>query len=171
MPKIILKIDHPSDPIYDNENICGYAVADSLPREFRKKLAETGKIVLCCGSEAASTCRDSDSDGVMVEISSAAPVKAQINRIREQLAKGKYLGVIIPARRHEAMLASETEPEFVAFKFPPEEAKNALEVIKWYNELFLIQSAVDLTSGLQDISAAGADFVIINSKDYEDFGC
>ena len=45
------------------------------------------------------------------------------------------------------------------------------DVIKWYNELFLIQSAIDLSSGLQDIKGLDVDFVIINSSDYDDFSC
>ena len=81
------------------------------------------------------------------------------------------MGTVIVPRRHEAMLVSETEPEFVAFKFPQESAAPAAEVVKWYNDLFLIQSAVDLTDGLQDIAAFDPDFVIINSRDYKDFGC
>lgn len=35
----------------------------------------------------------------------------------------------------------------------------------------MIQAAVDLSGGLQDISGIDTDFVIINSRDYEDFGC
>ena len=81
------------------------------------------------------------------------------------------MGVVINPTRHEAMLASETEPEFVAFRYTQENATKAAEVIRWYNELFLIQSAVDLSSGLVDVKGLDVDFVIINSSDYDDFSC
>ena len=107
----------------------------------------------------------------LVEILTTQPIKTQINKIRSQLGSQKALGVIIPARRHEAMLASEAEPEFVAFRFLASEKEKAIDVIKWYNELFLIQSVIDLSGGLQDIKGLDVDFVIINSSDYDDFSC
>ena len=171
MPKIILKINQTSDKIYDDEKICCYVAESSLPLEFIKKIAAKGKMVLLSGGDAVSICKDSDFDGVLVEISTTQPIKAQINKIRSQLGSQKALGVIIPARRHEAMLASEAEPEFVAFRFLASEKEKAVDIIKWYNELFLIQSAVDLSLGLQQLPELDCDFMIINSQDYKDFGC
>lgn len=167
MPNIILKINSPAAKIYESENICCYLADSALPDALLKQLAATGKMLLLYGAKAGETA----ADGVVVEVDSAKPVKAQIRPLREQLGSKKALGVVINPTRHEAMLASETEPEFVAFRVNAENIEKAREVIKWYNELFLIQSAADLSAGPVDIKGLDVDFVIINSTDYDDFSC
>ncbi len=171
MPKIILKINSAADRIVDSEKICCYLAEASLPEEVFTKCRETGKMVLLCGQAAAVQCQKFDLDGIVIEPDPAQPLKAQIKKDQALLKHGKVLGVIIPPRRHEAMLASETEPDFVAFRLGMAEVQTAAEVIAWYNDLFLIQSALDLSKGPQDISGIETDFVIINSRDGEDFGC
>jgi hypothetical protein len=70
--------------------------------------------------------------------------------------------VIIPARRHEAMLAGEVEPEFIAFR--SNNTDKDADVIAWYNEFFLIPLAwVYETEG--DVNKInGVDFAIVDSK-------
>ena len=88
--------------------------------------------------------------------------------MRENL-KHKTLGVIIPTRRHEAMLSGETEPDFIAFSSC--ESEKDAEVINWYNDLFLIPCAA-LVSSVKNLSTSfDVDFVIINAKNFENFGC
>lgn len=171
MPKIILKINSAADTVYDSDDVCCYLAAASLPEDVLEKCQKTGKMVLLCGEGAAEKCKALGLDGMVVEPDVQKPLKVQVKKEQSVIGVHKALGIVIPARRHEAMLAGETEPDFVAFKYAPEDSAAALEVIRWYNELFLIQSAVDLTSGLQDTTGADVDFVIINSRDYKDFGC
>lgn len=171
MPKFILKINSVDDTVYVDDDIVCFLADSSLPEEWLCGFERRGRLFLLSGDKALSLCKTVGADGVVAELKTDAPVKAQVAKIRSQLGAGKVLGTVIVPRRHEAMLISETEPEFVAFKFPQESAAPAAEVVKWYNDLFLIQSAVDLTDGLQDIAAFDPDFVIINSRDYKDFGC
>lgn len=171
MPKIILKINSAADKIHADDNICCYLAEASLPAEVLENCRKTEKMVLLCGTNAAEVCKARGLDGIVIEPNPQKPLKAQIKKEQADAGAKKALGIVIPAHRHEAMLAGETEPDFVAFKFAPENAGPAADVIKWYNELFLIQAAVDLSDGLQDISGIDTDFVIINSRDYEDFGC
>lgn len=166
MPDIILKINTPEDKIYTSDHICCYWFASKAGADQRQQAAAAGKLVL-----VSPDIEIADSDGVVVSADSSKPLKAQIRPWREKIGSKKALGVIINPTRHEAMLASETEPEFVAFRFGQDNAAAASEVIKWYNELFLIQSAVDLSGGLVDIRGLDVDFVIINSSDYDDFSC
>ncbi len=166
MPDIILKINNSNDKIPLSDSICCYLVACRLPADKLAVLQNSGKMVLATPDSYTSDCA-----GMVAEVDSAKPVKVQIRPLREKLGAKKALGVVINPTRHEAMLASETEPEFVAFRYKQENATKAAEVIRWYNELFLIQSAVDLSSGLVDVKGLDVDFVIINSSDYDDFSC
>ena len=171
MPQIILKINTVNDKIYDSENVCCYLADASLPENSLQKLKNSGKLLLLFGDKAAEKLKPLDADGIVVWTDSKKPIKAQIRPLREKIGAKKALGVVIAATRHEAMLASEVEPEFVAFRLDQENKGLEADVIKWYNELFLIQSAIDLSSGLQDIKGLDVDFVIINSSDYDDFSC
>lgn len=171
MPKIILKINKTSDEIYRDENICCYVLDSALPEDYIKSFPADGRILLLSGEKAAELCGQVGVAGIVAEISSDYPIKAQVAKIRQTLGNSKVLGTVINTRRHEAMLVSETEPDFVTFKFSADEFEAAAGIIKWYNELFLIQSAVDLTAGIQNIASLEPDFVIINSRDYKDFGC
>lgn len=165
MPNIILKINAASDKIYRSDNICCYFVAAPLPAAMQNELAASGKMIL------AAPGVEMPADGLVAEVDSSKPVKVQLRPLREKLGTKKVLGAVINPTRHEAMLASEVEPEFVAFRLTAENLSKAADVIKWYNELFLIQSAADLSAGLQDIKGLDVDFVIINSRDYDDFSC
>lgn len=171
MPKIILKINSLNDKIYKDDSICCYLINSALPVDFIKKMQSQGIMTLLYGDNAAELCKSLNTDGMVMELDPKLPVKVQVNKIRDNIGTKKVLGTGIYPHRHEAMLVSETEPEFVIFKFPADQSAEALELLKWYNELFLIQSAIDLSDGLQDVKAFDTDFVIINSADYEDFGC
>lgn len=171
MPKIILKINHISDTVFDDENICCYLIDTAVGQEFISKFDPHGRLFLLCGDQAAACCMSPQIDGMVAELDLTQPIKIQVNKIRAAIGTKKVLGTVICPRRHEAMLVSETEPDFVAFKFTPEESTKAHEVISWYNELFLIQSALDMETVLSDAASYDTDFIIINSRDYKDFGC
>lgn len=171
MPNIILKINAETDKIYDHTDICCYLAAASLPETLLRRLAASEKLLLLSGAAAADRVKELDAGGLVAEVDPQKPVKAQIRPLREKIGLKKALGAVIEPTRHQAMLASETEPEFVAFRITRENASAAAEVIRWYNELFLIQSALDLSSGLIEGKLPETDFVIINSRDYDDFSC
>lgn len=168
MPQIILSLNTLEDKIFVHDSISCYLLSDALPPVKINEAVATGKMVLCRGNKALDVCRQYNLDGVVKEIDTTQPVKIQLKPLREALKK-KTLGVIIPARRHEAMLSGEVEPEFIAFR-----SDNTLrdkEIISWYNELFLIPLAWDAEDRAGEVKDLDVDFVIINAKNFEDFGC
>ena len=171
MPEIILKINNTEDKIYQANNICCYLADANLPQLVVNNIIKTGKMFLLFGAKNAEQVKAMQAAGAVVNLDFSQPIKKQLRPLRENMGAKKILGAIIEPSRHEAMLASEVEPEFVAFRINTQNQAKAKEVIEWYNELFLIQSAVDLSDGLQDVSGLDVDFVIINSHDYNDFSC
>lgn len=168
MPKIILFVTDNTDKVFDNENICCYMVADDLLPSKIKEIIDTKKMVLSIGKSAFDVCKQYNLDGVVKEIDVNKPIKIQLKSLRENL-KGKTLGVIIPARRHEAMLAGEIEPEFIAFYSNNKETDQ--QIIDWYNELFLMPAAWVIKNNEYKEEISDVDFVIIQAKNFENFGC
>lgn len=171
MPKLILKINAQTDEVYTHPDICCYLLNTALPETYIKNFDRRGALLLLGGDNAAGLCKSLNADGVVVDIDSSLPVKKQVASARAQLGSGKVFGAVIEPSRHQAMLVSETEPDFVAFRFGANEASRALPVVRWYNELFLIQSALDMSGGFGEWESFAPDFLIINSSDYKDFGC
>lgn len=171
MSRFILKINQISDPLPEDEAIVCYAADASLADDFLTGLNNRDKMLLLFGPEAADRCKQLQADGVLFEPDPKLPLKVQVKKVRANIGERAVLGLIIPPRRHEAMLAAETEPAFVAFKYPAEDASRAEATVKWYNELFLIQSALDLESDVKINPLPEADFIIINSSAYADFSC
>ena len=167
MPKIILKIETDTDKLYEKENVSCYMIADSLSKNKIEEAKKTGKMVLSYGDKALDVCKQYDLDGVVKTIDVKKPLKVQAKALRESLKK-KTLGLIVPARRHEAMLAGEIEPECLGF-YSSDSEKDA-DVISWYNDLFLIPLAWVEEEKMPDKSL-DVDFIIINSKNFKNFGC
>ncbi len=168
MPQIILSLEDSNDKIYSHENISCYLLVDTMPENKIKEAVATGKMVLCRGDKALEVCQKNGLDGVVKTIDTSKPLKVQLKPLREALKK-KTLGVLVPARRHEAMLAGEVEPEFIAF-YGQDEARDK-DIISWYNELFLIPLAWVADDNLPKAKALDVDFVIISAKNFENFGC
>jgi hypothetical protein len=160
MPQIILTLNNTDEIIIDDKISC-YLISDGFSAEKIKAVVATEKMILVEGEKALDVCKKYNLDGVVKEIDVTKPVKIQLKKLREEL-KRKTLGVIIPARRHEAMLAGEVEPEFIAFR--SNNTDKDADVIAWYNELFLIPLAwVYETEG--DVNKInGIDFAIVDSK-------
>lgn len=168
MPQIILSLNTPEDKIYSSDQISCYLLADTLPDAAFQQAVASGKMVLSIGEKALDLCRQFDLDGVVKEVDPQLPVKIQLKPLREALKK-KTLGAIIPARRHEAMLAAEVEPEFIAFRSA--DLAGVAELTAWYNDLFLMPLAFVASDNPTKAMALDVDFVIINAKDFENFGC
>jgi hypothetical protein len=160
MPQIILSITADNDKIACSDDIACYIVADNLAATTINQVVATGKMVLAQGAQALEICNKYNLDGVVKEIDATKPLKPQAKPLREKLKK-KTLGIIVPARRHEAMLAGEVEPEFIAFK--PENLAVSKEIIDWYNEFFLIPLAVVMPDEVSSAAEVNADFVIIKA--------
>ena len=171
MPDIILKINDIDDVIYEADGICCYVGETSLPDAVFEKLKATGKMVLASGGQAVEKALALKLDGIVIKTDSAKPLKAQIRPQRDRMGAKKALGVIVAPSRHEAMLAAETEPEFVAFACAPENLEKVRETVDWYNEFFLIQSALAPEGKIAADKLPAADFVILNSAEYKDFSC
>ena len=168
MPQIILAINNPDDEVVNSNDISCYLISDNLSEQQIKKALSFGKMVLVKGENAIDVCNKYNLNGVVKKVDTSKPIKIQLKYLREKLRK-KTLGVIIPARRHEAMLAGEVEPEFIAF-YSDNQLKDK-DVISWYNDLFLIPSAWIVDDNLEKANLMEVDFLIIDSKKIKNFGC
>ena len=163
MPNIILRVKNNNDNIHKDESICCYCLSDELPKAKFEEAVASGKMVLIEGSNALTKCQEYNLDGVMVEPDISKPLKSQVKFMREKLKK-KTLGIVIPARRHEAMLAGEIEPEFIAF-YSNDKNKDD-EMISWYNELFLMPLAWVCDTSFDKEKENDVDFMIISAENF-----
>ena len=168
MPKIILLINEEADNIVSNDRIICYVLSDNLSATKYSEASSSGKMVLVKGENALAKCKEFNLDGVVKEIDPKKPLKVQVKSLREAL-KNKTLGIIIPARRHEAMLAGEVEPEFIAF-YSDNPAQDE-DLLSWYNDLFLIPSAWVVQDNFDKAKTIAADFLMIEAKKIKNFGC
>ena len=92
----------------------------------------------------------------------AEKLKEKMQGVRKQLGKGKFVGLFTRCRRHESMLVSEVEPEFVIFKVFKDGFENIKELTDWYNDFFVIQSASWIMEEIDEaeIKKLKTDFVI-----------
>ena len=67
------------------------------------------------------------------------------------------------------MLASECEPDFVAFRAWHDGKQKIRDLTDWYNEFFLIQSALVPQDDNLDFSGFKTDFVILDDTKYKIF--
>jgi len=172
MQKFILSINEPDEQVIADEQVVCHELSTSLPlpilEQYIQKLHQTDSLILLRGANAVALCKKYNCDGVVVEVNNDSPYKKQLLPLREQLGNKKIIGVIIPLSRHAAMIVGESEPEFIAFRIDSvEELPNAQNLIQWYNELFLIQSAVIGTSDISVLSSLETDFVMISPKNYK----
>ena len=170
MPQIILKINNNSDKIYENDDICCYILESELSDSTVNNVINTGKPVLFAGKHATDKLK-TFGDGIIIDVDSQKPLKPQVRPIREKISTKKIIGTIIEPTRHEAMLASETEPEFVIFRVSEHNFDKAKNLIEWYNELFLIQCAAQSNSFFPRLKELDVDFLVINSQNFDDFSC
>lgn len=168
MPQIILRINQNDNKIIADDKVCCYIAKTSLNDNKTAEIVNTGKMVLAQGDHALEFCLKNNLDGVVFEVDDKKPIKAQLKPLREKLSK-KTFGVIIPPRRHEAMLASEVEPEFVALKIDDLTASQSL--IDWYNELFLLPLALDFNEKIPPLQSIKTEFVIIDAEKFKNSGC
>lgn len=165
MQKFIIKIEN-NQPLPAGDDVCCYLADEQTDAKLVKQAAAGNLLVLGCGENAADVCKKYNLDGAVIEIDEKQPVKKQVAAFLEKIGPKKFWGALIRPSRHIAMLAAETEPDFVAFRTDGKEPR-AEDIIKWYNELFLIQSAVVFKENLADSLFNACDFVILTAGEYK----
>lgn len=174
MQKFILNITNEDVALIDDANLECFCVDSSINDEvitrLRDKIHSLNKIILAIGDNACDACQKFNLDGVIVDLSASTHCAKDINYTRK-LIGDKFLGVISRNRRHEAMLFSECEPDFLIFKAWTQGIEKIQELVSWYNEMFLIQSAVILEEPKIDGKSFDCDIIIGNLDDYKNFCC
>ena len=144
MQKNITKIDVVDYKIIEKMDdecfILNTCLEDEFCRKFVEKANIEDKIVLFYGDDAIVKNKTFGADGVILDLGSEH-LKDKMQDVRKQLGKGKFVGLFTRSRRHESMLVSEVEPDFIIFKVYKEGFDNIKELTDWYNDFFIIQSA------------------------------
>lgn len=170
MQKFIIKITEENDELIQDPAIECYLLTSTLAPEFiagfKAQAAAKDKIVLAEGENAASVCREHNLDGIVIDVSSSEKIKAEFEK-NKKIIGSKIIGMITRNRRHEAMIASECEPDFLIFQAWVDGQEKVKELVAWYNELFLIQSAVICRDENVEFKDFNADIVILNDKYYK----
>lgn len=171
MQKLIIRITQENTNLIADSNLQCFILPDSLPQSFiadfctKAKTAE--KLVLLSGEKAADLYLQKLGDGLIIDTSKDENPAKHIKEIKAKCKKS-LLGVICRNRRHEAMLVSECEPDFIIFRFWIDGFAANAELLKWYGEFFLIQSAVQPEDEV-DVSNLPADFLILSDTAYTIF--
>lgn len=158
----IIRVDEKTDFDFEDEAEC-YALAVELGEDFCRSFIGqakmSDKIVLLYGENAAELCVSYEADGVVLDLG-ADELPEKMSTLRKKLGKRKYIGLFARNRKHESMVVSEVEPDFVVFKVWKDGFDRVKELTDWYNDFFLIQSAAWLMDDDVDVSTLNTDFVI-----------
>ena len=171
MQNLIINITQENTNLLNDSQLGCFILSDSLPQSFitnfYSKAQAAKKLVLLSGEKAADLYLQNLGDGLIIDTSKNENPAKQIKEVKAKCKKA-LLGVICRNRRHEAMLVSECEPDFIIFRIWKDGLDNNIELLKWYSDFFLIQNAV-LPKDNIDTSNLPADFVILNDTDYTIF--
>lgn len=167
MPKFIIKISSPDKTLVNNQDICCYLADESSAPEALQAAISSDKLVLATGEDAINFCLKKNLDGVLTSHLVDEKYGKYIKSLQKELGGRKFWGAEINPSRHEAMIASEEEPEFVAFRVTKDSEAIAAEILDWYGELFLIQSALFYSSEISQELLEKTDFLILNTDEYK----
>lgn len=173
MPNFILNITSLDDDLMLNSNdfdcyILNSEMAQSALKQRVEQLSALGKIVLLSGMNAASLCAPLKADGIVADLSKSDNIKKDMADLRAQIGNG-VLGTVSRCRRHEAMLISENEPDFIIFKQWKDGSEKIKDLTEWYGEFFLLQMAIWPQEDEIDLSDYPADIVIFSPESYKIF--
>lgn len=164
MQKIITKIDKVDNKLFDNLSgecfVIDASLDDEFCRKFVEKCAIEDRVVLFYGQNAINVSKKNDADGVVLDLG-AEGLKDKIIEIRKILGKDKYVGLFTRNRKHESMLVSEVEPDFVVFKVWKDGFEGVKNLTDWYQDFFLIQSVAWLVDEDIDIKSLKTDFIVM----------
>lgn len=163
MQKNIVLIENCNEKIIDDLSEECYILSTLLSDDFCVKFINRAnveqKIVLFYGDNAVDFAKKYDADGVVVDLG-AEKLKEKMQNLRKSIGKGKFVGLFTRNRRHESMIVSEVEPDFIIFKIWKDGFENVKELTDWYNDFFVIQSAVWPMEKDISLSEIKTDFVI-----------
>ena len=163
MQKFIVRVESEEKRFSDKmEGEC-YALNAALDeeycREFVEKAAAESRIVLFYGEGAVKTAVHLGADGVILDLG-VEGLKEKMAAVRKELGKSGVVGLFTRNRRHESMIVSEADPDFVVFKVWKDGFESVRELTDWYNDFFLIQSAAWIMEDGVPSEELRTDFVI-----------
>jgi len=168
MQNLIIRITQENTKLITEDKIGCFILADNLSADFMTWFTEEAhkhnKLVLTSGDNAVETYQNCKADGLVIDSSKDEKPQKLVKQIQAQ-AKKAILGVITRNRRHEAMLVSECEPDFVIFRLWKDGLAENRELIEWYSELFLIQCAAQPEEPC-DYTDLPVDFIISDDTYY-----
>ncbi|MBR1600289.1 MAG: hypothetical protein IJ677_01775 [Alphaproteobacteria bacterium] len=168
MQNFIIRITQENTNLLNNENIGCFILPDTVSAEFAEnfivKAKQNNKLVLASGDNALQFYKKFNLDGLILNTVKEENPRKFIENIKAQ-AKRAIIGAISRNRRHEAMLVSEAEPDFIIFQIWQDGLEKNLELLEWYNEFFLIQNAVWPQKEI-NTSDIKSDFVILDDVKY-----
>lgn len=168
MQNFIIRITQENTNLLNNEKIGCFILPDTVSAEFAEKFINLAhqkeKLVLVCGNNALQFYKQFNPDGLILNTIEQDNPRKYIEDIRSQ-AKKAVIGAISRNRRHESMLVSEAEPDFIIFQVWKDGLQNNLELLDWYNEFFLIQNAAWPQEDI-DTNTIKSDFVILDDTKY-----
>lgn len=173
MPNFILNICSAGGELFlsDSSVQCYMLNSEIEPKDLQKickSLLKAEKIVLLSGKRALDLYETLKADGVVLDLSASSNIKADMAAAR-RVMNGGILGVIGRNRRHEAMIVSENEPDFIVFKIWRDGAEQTRGLSEWYGEFFLLQQAVMPQDNGADWKQYPADIVILTPREYKIF--
>ncbi|MBR3677034.1 MAG: hypothetical protein IKN71_07880 [Alphaproteobacteria bacterium] len=172
MQNFIIRITQENTKLLQNPQLGCFILPTTCEEEFAAEFIseaqKAGILVLCEGENAVDFYKKFNTDGLILNtVKENNPQK--LIKQTQALAPKAILGVVCRNRRHEAMLVSECEPDFVIFKFWKDGFEANAELLNWYAELFLIQNAAQLEEDV-DCSQLNADFIIIDDTKFKEYG-
>lgn len=167
MQNLIVRITQENFSQLENSKIGCFILPDSTNTAFAEAFIEkahaNNKLVLAQGANSLEFYLTHHTDGLIIDTAKEEKPQKTVKAVQKKAPKA-ILGVICRNRRHEAMLVSECEPDFVIFKIWADGIENNKEFLAWYNELFLIQSAAQIEEPC-NYADLTTDFVILNDAD------
>ncbi len=170
-PNIILEVTSPDnleELISSTSAVC--LICDAKADNIKSITSIARKHDIPCLVKDELTIAEKHSlDGVYFSNGDTEELEALIKSLKKQLGQDFFIGVNCGFERHAAMVLGEAGADFIAFG-KASDSKDAdieaekLEHIKWWNELFTVQSAVFGTIGKNAKSYinSDADFIIIS---------
>ena len=167
MQNLIINITQENFDLLQHKDFACFLLSDSLSEtflaEFINQTKAKEKLCLIYGKKAPEIYEKYLPDGVVFDLSHEEKPQKILKEFKTKNPKA-LIGAISRNRRHETMLISECEPEFIIFRLWNDGIDKSLELLEWYGEFFLIQYAVWPQEPF-DFSKVSADFIIISDDE------
>ena len=164
MQNLIIRITQENINILNCKEYRCFILAENLSFDFMEsficKAHQLNKLVLI--ADAAEIYLKLKADGIVIDCSKDEKPQIVVKALKQKMPQA-IIGVISRNRRHEAMIISECEPDFIIFNVWHDGFEHTKELIGWYNELFLIQCAAQINEEV-NYKLLPCDFVILDDK-------